>query len=543
MMRALKGGEEDEEPICWHEMKRAFFHKYYPLVNQYQNEAAFLNLRQGNRTVEEYDLELTQFAPEQVDTEEKRIRRCIAGLREEIQGTVGAVKPTTYAAAINAATMMNVQLQKMLRRFGGQRNLLGKREWNEHSDRTSRHVNRERSHRPPPTERQQGVKSEALRLERPTCPTCGTRHTGECRAGSDACFYCGKSGHKKVDCPHRRRQEENRVLGSGQGGRGGMAQNRSTARATTGKRADDMDTVVTGTLPVLGFHAFVLFDSGSTHSFISTTFVRYARLGLEPLGYSLSVSTPSGEILVANERVQASQIVIAERPLEVVLIVLNMTDFDVILGMDWLAENHAIINCRAREVIFRRPNEESFKFKGVDSRSIPRIISTLKARKIVGHGAWALLANVMDSRKDTRSMMNVPVVQEFKDVFLDELPRLPPVRDMDFAIELEPGTTPISKAPYRMTPTELKELKEQLQDLLDQGFIRPSVSPWGAPVLFVKKKDGTLRLCIDYRELNKVTIKNKYPLPRIDDLFYQLQGASVFSKINLRSGYHQLRIK
>ena len=110
-------------------------------------------------------------------------------------------------------------------------------------------------------------------------------------------------------------------------------------------------------------------------------------------------------------------------------------------------------------------------------------------------------------------------------------------------IELASGTEPVSKAPYRMAPAELKELKIQLQELLDLGFIRPSFSPWGAPVLFVKKKDGTLRMCIDYRELNKLTIKNKYPLPRIDDLFDQLQGSSVFSKIDLRSGYHQLRIR
>jgi hypothetical protein len=120
---------------------------------------------------------------------------------------------------------------------------------------------------------------------------------------------------------------------------------------------------------------------------------------------------------------------------------------------------------------------------------------------------------------------------------------LPPDREIEFTIELMPGTQPIHKAPYRMAPTELKELKEQLQDLLDRGFIQPSVSPWGAPVLFVKKKDGSMRLCIDYRELNKVTIKNKYPLPRIDDLFDQLKGASVFSKIDLLSGYHQLRVR
>ncbi|KAL4020664.1 hypothetical protein IC575_019445 [Cucumis melo] len=119
---------------------------------------------------------------------------------------------------------------------------------------------------------------------------------------------------------------------------------------------------------------------------------------------------------------------------------------------------------------------------------------------------------------------------------------LPP-REVDFAIELESGTAPILRAPYRMAPAELKELKVQLQELLDKGFIWPSVSPWGAPVLFVKKKDGSMRLCIDYRELNKVTVKNRYPLPRIDDLFDQLQEATVFSKIDLRSGYHQLRIR
>ena len=132
-------------------------------------------------------------------------------------------------------------------------------------------------------------------------------------------------------------------------------------------------------------------------------------------------------------------------------------------------------------------------------------------------------------------MEDIPVVQEFPDVFLDELPGMPPNRQIEFSIDLVPGTTPISIAPYRMAPAELKEPKIQLQELVDKGFIRPSVSPWGAPALFVKKNDGTLRLCIDYRQLNKVTVRNKYPLPYIDDLFDQLQGAKVFSKIDLRS--------
>ena len=138
---------------------------------------------------------------------------------------------------------------------------------------------------------------------------------------------------------------------------------------------------------------------------------------------------------------------------------------------------------------------------------------------------------------------DVRVVCNYPKVFPDELPGLAPDREIEFGIELIPGTQPISKAPYRMAPAELKELQEQLSELLDKGLIHPSHSPWGAPVLFVKKKDGSMRMCIDYRALNNVTIKNRYPLPRIDDLFDQLKGASVFSKIDLRSGYHQVKVK
>nr|GFC50139.1 putative reverse transcriptase domain-containing protein [Tanacetum cinerariifolium] len=124
-----------------------------------------------------------------------------------------------------------------------------------------------------------------------------------------------------------------------------------------------------------------------------------------------------------------------------------------------------------------------------------------------------------------------------------DLPGLPPIRPVEFQIDLVPGAAPVARAPYRLAPSEMKELAEQLKELSDKGFIRPSSSPWGAPVLFVKKKDGSFRMCIDYRELNKLTAKNRYPLPRINDLFDQLQGSSVYSKIDLRSGYHQLRVR
>jgi hypothetical protein len=137
----------------------------------------------------------------------------------------------------------------------------------------------------------------------------------------------------------------------------------------------------------------------------------------------------------------------------------------------------------------------------------------------------------------------IPVVCEFPDVFPEDLPRLPPKRDVEFAVELKPRTTPISRRPYKMPPNELAELKIQLKGLLDKGLKRPSISEWGSPALFVKKKDQSLRMCIDYHPLNAVTIKNKYPLPRIHIMFYQLSKRKVFSKIDLRSGYHHIRIR
>ncbi|WMV12910.1 hypothetical protein MTR67_006295 [Solanum verrucosum] len=148
-----------------------------------------------------------------------------------------------------------------------------------------------------------------------------------------------------------------------------------------------------------------------------------------------------------------------------------------------------------------------------------------------------------DVEIEAPSIGSIPVVSKFSEVFPNDLLGMPPDRDIDFCIDLNPDMRPISISPYRMAPTELRELKAQIQELLDKGFIRPSDSPWGAPVLFVKKKNSSMRMCIDYRQLNRVTIRNKYYLPQIDDIFDQLQGAAVFSKIDLRSGYHQLKIR
>jgi hypothetical protein len=204
------------------------------------------------------------------------------------------------------------------------------------------------------------------------------------------------------------------------------------------------------------------------------------------------------------------------------MIVIKGLDLDVILGMNWLAQHREIINIDLRTIKLSDGHEEI-------QLSIPVVVPT----KTSGQVYEAIVQEIQD----------IPVVCEFSDVFPEDLPGLPPERDVEFVIELKPDMAPISRRSYRMPPNELAELKTQLQDLLEKGFIRPSSSPWGCPTIFVKKKDQTLWMCVDYRPLNEVTIKKKYPLPRIDILFDQLTGARVFSKIDLQLGYHQICIR
>ena len=225
------------------------------------------------------------------------------------------------------------------------------------------------------------------------------------------------------------------------------------------------------------------------------------------------------------------------------LIEFSFKEFDVILGMDWLSQHQVMVDCRMKRVTLRTPNEDEVTFTSERSNHLSNVISAAIARTMVRKGCEAYLAYVIETEKAWPSVSDIPTVSDFPDEFLKELPGLPPQKKIEFTIDIVPGATPASITPYRMAPLELKELKLQLQELLEKGIIHPSVSPWGALVLIVKKKDGTLRLCIDYTQLNKLRIKNKYSLPRIDDLFNQLKGASIFSKIDLRSGYHQLRIK
>ncbi|XP_073121966.1 uncharacterized protein [Henckelia pumila] len=240
------------------------------------------------------------------------------------------------------------------------------------------------------------------------------------------------------------------------------------------------------------------------------------------MGYD--VTLPSGEILNTSSVLNGVELELQGNLIRADLVVLLMSGFYLILGMDWLSVNGVSIDFWRRSVSVNPSGGDSFIFLAAQSSGASHIISYVRAKKLLHKGCQSFLASLVVAvdEPSSRSITDVEIVCDFLDVFPDDVVGIPLVREVEFSIELLPGTVPISKALYHLAPTEMIELTDQIQELLKKGFIRPSVSPWGAPVLFVKKKDGSMRLCIDYRELNRVTVKNKYLLPRIEDLFDQL---------------------
>ena len=297
--------------------------------------------------------------------------------------------------------------------------------------------------------------------------------------------------------------------------------------------------VIQGTFLLSRLWARVLFDSGVSHSFIAASVVIELGLEVEALEDPVYVSYPLGIRARIGMICRGCELEISGTLLTVDLKIMDMSEFDVILGMDSLTAYIVVIDCKRRRFTAYTQDGAQVTFQGDKHDILPK---TVYESRCQGQLAGWLASLTLED--EVRSDLDFPrVVCEYEDVFPDELPGLPPQRVVDFGIELHPGTSPISMTPHRMAPVELQELIVQLQKLLDNGFIRPSTSPWGAPVLFAKKKEKTLRLCIDYRQLNRVTVKNRYPLLRIDDLFDQLRGAQVYSKIDLRTGYHQLRVR
>nr|CAD39354.2 OSJNBa0059H15.5 [Oryza sativa Japonica Group] len=526
--------------VTWTEFCHSFNKAQVPEGIVAQKKREFRSLQQGTRTVIEYLHELNRlarYAPEDVRTDAERQEKFLSGLDDELTNQLisrdyedfeklvdKAIRQEEHYNEINrkrkAAQFRTPQGKSQKPRFtmghqGGPSTMIIRqyRPYHPGSFNKTHHSgshNNSEQHRLKPTPSPLMIPAQPALPAQPEQP----KKFGE---KPELCFNCNEPGHTVGRCPKPRRAGPKFV--------------QARVNHASAEEAQSAPEVILGTFPVDSTPAKILFDSGATHSFISKRFAGAHGLSLVKLKIPMRVHTPGGG-MTTTHYCPSVTVEIQGMIFPANLILLESKDLDVILGMDWLTRHRGVIDCASRTIKLTNAKGEVVTFQS----QVPRKLG-ISLNQAAGEEQEVAV------EKTTKKLEDIPIVREYPEVFPDDLTTMPPKRDIEFRIDLVPGTAPIHKRPYRMGASELAEVKKQVDEQLQKGYIRPSTSPWGAPVIFVEKKDKTKRMCVDYRALNEVTIKNKYPLPRIDDLFDQLKGATVFSKIDLRSGYHQLRIR
>ncbi|KAF5809961.1 putative nucleotidyltransferase, Ribonuclease H [Helianthus annuus] len=591
----------------WNDFKELIKREYCTREDIHKLEDELYNLKMVGSEIEAYTKrsnELAVLCPTMVDPPYKRIELYLKGLAPEIQSHVTSANLENIQEIQRLAhriTDQAVEQNKLPKRVSATTTVTpsatpvtlsdNKRKWEGDSSKASVSVQSQNQQRKTdnyqsPNQQSSGSHRQGgYRGNLPKCNNCNKHHNGQCnkgrcqrclkmgheakdcrslrpanqnqqqphaqpnqQQGNKGCYNCGAEGHIKRYCPqlNRNQNNNNNNQGNGNNNNGGNNNgNEARGRAFVLGRGDAVNdpNVVMGKFLLDNIYVTVLFDSGADTSYMSVKMCQLLKRAPTLLPTKHVVELANGKSLEATHVVQGCNLILAGQAFSIDLIPIVLGSFDVVIGMDWLSQHQAEILCSEKIIRIPRLGQEPLEVQSDKSGAVVGIISFLKAQKCLRKGHTAILALVSDASVKEKKLEDIPIVRDYPQVFPEDLPGLPPHRQVEFQIELAPGAAPIARAPYRLAPSELEELSKQLQELLEKGFIRPSSSPWGAPVLFVKKKDGTFRMCIDYRELNKVTVKNRYPLPRIDDLFDQLQGSCYYSKIDLRSGYHQLRVR
>nr|GEU64970.1 retrotransposable element Tf2 [Tanacetum cinerariifolium] len=462
---------------------------------------------------------LTLICTKFVANENEKIDKYISGLSDNIYGNVRSSKPRTLDETIDFTNdLMDQKLHTYAERSDNKRK----------ADDTSKSNH---GHQQQPFKKQNVAKVYNIGTgERkpyegsfPKCTKCQRHYNGPC---SQKCHKCNKVGHFSRDC----RSSGNANVANAQ---------RDNKETPKGNGHFKMDC------PKLRNK-----NGGNRNAqgwvYIVGNAEKNGNAAMNPdsnvvTGSSYDVELADGKIVGIDTIIRGCTLNFLKHPFNIDLMPVELGSFDVIIGMDWLRRCHAVIVCDEKLVQIPYGNE-TLTFRGNESNtgreSRLTVISCLKAQEYMAKGCQIFLSHISAKKEEDKSkgkqLKDVPIVQDFPEVFPEDFPGLPPARPVEFHIDLISGAAPVARAAYRLAPSKMKELSEQLQELSDKGFIRPSSSPWGSSVLFVKKKDGSFRMCIDYQELNKLTVKNRYPLPRMDDLFDQLQGSSIYSKIDLR---------
>ncbi|GKD48319.1 putative reverse transcriptase domain-containing protein, partial [Tanacetum coccineum] len=501
--------------IPWTEFKTMMTTEYSPATEIQMMEQELWTLTLKGDDIEAYTNcfhELVLMCPELMSTENKKIEKYICGFPERIKGNITSSKPATLHDAINMAhELVEQSIQGRAARIGESNKRKGEDHQrnnnnnpnNPNNPNNNNNRNRNNNHHQQQNRRQETTWAYAAAPPEgkvyagnlPKYNRCNLHHHGPCPS---KCRRCHRMGHMEKDC-------------------------RARLPGAVVENPQQNSNVVTGTFLLNDHYACILFDSGAEKSFVSSAFTPFIDIALVALNTSYKVELADGKVVSTNTIFLGCTLVLSNHVFKIDILQTRLGSFDVSIGMDWLSYHRAVTDCYEKIVRIPLSNGEILEVQGERPEKDPGLLACIKA--------------------DEKKLDDIRVVRDFPKVFPDDLSGLPPVREIEFRIDLIPGASRVVRSPYRLAPSKMLELSNQLKELQEKGFYSTKSLTMGSTRTVCQKKDGAMRMCIDYRELNMLTIKKRYPLPKIDDLFDQLQGACCFPKADLHSGYHQLRVR